>query len=437
MTEKKATPLFSMEAEKAVLGSILMESAHVLDLCAMSGLSSESFNAANHRATFEEIMALNHAGIAADCITLGNRLKDVGKLEMLGGLTFLDELVDSVLTVAHVEHWIDIVLEYQRKRKLSEMADSIKADLVTEEDSFSITSRAEAALMQTNVEQRTDPTPEEVVKLVLNNWEAARSTGLRGVPSGFAHLRRLMGGYAEYTIMAGRPGQGKSTLMLCEALYQASQGYPVGIASLEMSSDQCYRRIACNRADVSMYALDHGIAGTGQEARALNSLVEVSKMPLYVSEQSHTPESLASWARRQVMKNGIQILWVDYLQILCPSQRYSGMTERITDFSGMMLRLRKQLKIPVVVLSQLSRLSDRENRPPKLSDLRDSGAIEQDAHTVIFVSDHQDEAMKDDLSVVSVDKNRDGALGRGELKKNFARQRFEEMDIQPGGSYEQ
>ena len=192
---------------------------------------------------------------------------------------------------------------------------------------------------------------------------------------------------------------------------------------LELS--KCLARMGCDHANVNLFALDTGHASTWQRQQAEEGIDTVAALQtIHITDRPHTPETLCSWARRMKIKHDIQMLWVDYLQILTPSQRYANGNERVQDFSRALLMLRKEIGVPVVVLCQLSRsVEHRDTQVPRLADLRDSGAIEQDAHTVVMLYRKPGD---DETVVFDVAKNRNGPLGRRFLRPAFNRQRFED-----------
>ena len=431
-------PPHSPEAERGVLGAILLDAGRVLAICGERGVTETWFHIPAHRTVFSAIIAVsNDSRQVVDSLTVRQELRRTGTLHQLGSDRFLDDLIDATPTAVHAEHYLGIVAEQLRLRRILHDAREAARQVADGRASNEIIADTEARLLQFPLGDHSDPTTEEIATEIQQSWTNAADGNLATVPSSFAELNDVLGGYGEYTVLAGRPGQGKSTLMLNDAFHQASQGYPVGIASLEMSTAQCLKRMACNLADVPLFVLNHGRGTREQLDAALAALGAIVKLPLFISDRSHTPDTLGSWARRAKMKHDIAVLYVDYLQILAPARRYAGLYDQVSDFSRSTLALRKQLGIPVVALSQLSREPSKykKPRPPKLSDLRDSGAIEQDAHTVMFVYDHPEKGHAGE-SIVSVEKNRDGPLGDVVLRKVFNRQRFEDQSRDKNGDRE-
>ncbi|MEM7394683.1 MAG: DnaB-like helicase N-terminal domain-containing protein, partial [Verrucomicrobiota bacterium] len=249
---------YSEEAERGVLGAILVRSVPVLELCFEKGLEADKFYLPVHRELFETIIDMvKDPRCVIDLLTLGDRLGKNKDSRIDPDSGFLEALVDHTPTAAHAEHYIEIVMEKARLRKLSEVAENVQIGIAEERSSDEISVRAESELFD------LDSTGQEDVSrssknAILNAWHEAGTVGFSGVPSGFPELNGLLGGYHEYTILAARPGQGKSTLMLNEALYQARNGHSVAVASLEMSRTQCIKRMACNLADLPLFRMDCG-----------------------------------------------------------------------------------------------------------------------------------------------------------------------------------
>lgn len=445
-------PPYSEEAEKGVLGSVLLDAARVMDLCVANQLTADSFYIPAHRTVFDALVAMWQSGQAIDVLTTAEFLKGRSRLESIGGTVALDRLIDATPTAAHAEYYVDIVRQKHLLRAVIDCVRSTESECYGAEDSADLVlSRAEERLLKITEGQHGTFMPwPEAVKETMAQVERILDTrrGLTGLSTGFANLdgkiQGLRGG--EMIVLAARPSMGKTSLAMNIAERVATgtrdpdhQGRAVGIFSLEMSRESLVMRMLCSHAEVSAFRLNRGILPTREAHGKLTTAASVlSKAPIYLDDTGGLDVmELRARARRLKQKNGIELIVIDYLQLL-HAREYARQGRQIETaaISGDLKAMAKELNVPVLVLSQLSRAPEQRDRlvVPKLSDLRDSGAIEQDADVVCMLRrpckyPDDDEAEDLTLAVVDVAKQRNGPTG--DVRLNFVEEylRFEDRAV--------
>ena len=442
-------PPHSAEAEKGVLGSILLDASRVMDLCVGQGLIPESFYFDAHRRLYDEFQAMLRAGTAIDLLTSVEHLRRVGRLDVLGGSLFLEGLVDATPTAAHAEYYIDIVRQKHLLRAVIDCARETErtcfesdqsADLIlgqTEQAFLNITERQHGQLFSW----------ENVIRDTMGHVERLFQLGpggVSGIPGGLRNLDRKLRGFraGELIVLAARPSMGKTSLAMnvaeCVALGRDMEGqrfkgdharqHPVAIFSLEMAQEALALRMLCGMAGVPAFQIDSGIGNPQKVTQQLTRAAsELSKAPVYVDDTGGLDVmELRARARRMKKKFNIELIVVDYLQLMnCRDAARQGRQLETAAVSSNLKAMAKELKVPVIVLSQLSRAPEQrgdKSAKPKLSDLRDSGAIEQDADVVLLLRrpcrNQGDPEYEDKtLAIVDVAKQRNGPTG--EVRLNF------------------
>lgn len=433
-------PPHSEEAERGVLGSILLDSLRVMDLCIERQLLPESFYVPAHTLIFEAMIEMVSKGQAIDVLTVGEHLKSAGLIEKAGGILNLDRLVDSTPTAAHAEHYIDIVRQKHILRSIISGARKAENDCYTSDESAdAILGRVEQAFMDITERQHGNIVAwPDAVKETVQHIERILTTrrGLVGISSGFANMDERLHGLrnGEMIILAARPSMGKTSLAMNIAENVAlgrrdpdKKPHSVGVFSLEMSYEQLAMRMLCSLAEISAFDLTRGyLPSTTTHSKIVNAASILAKAPIYVDDSGGLDVmELRARARRMKKKYDISLIIVDYLQIL-QSREYArqGRQQETAHISASLKAMAKELKVPVFVLSQLSRAPEQRDKTakPKLSDLRDSGAIEQDADVVCMLRRpclYPDDERHDDekLAVLDVVKHRNGPTG--EIEMNF------------------
>lgn len=426
----KSVP-FSEEAERGVLGSLLLDPGSVFDMCVIKGVGAASFYVPAHRLIFTAIADMSMGSIAIDLLTVGQTLADRKQIESIGGEQVLDGLIDATPTPAHAEYYIDIVAQKALLRSMISTAiETHRLCLSCEGDAVQLLGDVEEMFLQIRGEDsNTEVMFGELVRGEVEKIE--RLLGGERVPAGlatgFADIDALLLGLAPSNmyILAARPSMGKTSLAMNIAENIATGRNtgsigpkPVGVFSLEMDKEALTRRMICSRAGISSYKLSQGFCHKQDELMQACSVLGRSE--IFIDDASNLDVlDLRSRARRMKRKHNVQLIVIDYLQFLRSDRTAKhGKQIETAEISSQLKGMAKELGIPVLVLSQLSRSPEQRDRLgiPKLWDLRDSGAIEQDADVVMFLRRPckypEDPAHKDDtLATVDIAKHRNGPTG--------------------------
>ncbi len=456
-TTARRGPPYSEEAEKGVLGSILLDPTRVLDLCVQAQLVPESFYVPAHRILYQGLLELARQSVALDSLTLTAHLKRTGELDRIGGLVYVHSLIDFTPTSAHAEYYIDLVRQKHLLRCIIDCArETEQACYAENENADGILSRTEQAFLNITERQHGEVASwAGTVKTVMEHVERVfdGTAPLSGVSTGFSNLDRKLNGLrpAEMIVLAARPSMGKTSLAMNiaehVALGESADRIPraVGIFSLEMSQEALVMRMLCSHAGVSSFRLSQGICSKAVHASLMQAASVLNKAKLYLDDTGGLDVmELRARARRMKKKFDIQLLVVDYLQLL-QAREVSGQGRQLetANISANLKALAKELKLPVLVLSQLSRAPEQRDRTgkPKLSDLRDSGAIEQDADVVMMLRrpckyDGDERVDDHTLAVVDVAKHRNGPTGEVELnfEEDYTRFRDRRQGVDGEGS---
>ncbi|MFA5263554.1 MAG: replicative DNA helicase [Opitutaceae bacterium] len=438
-------PPHSIEAEEYLLSCCLLDGSDSIALCLEAKLSAEAFYVPANRVIYDKLIELYQQKPPVDLAVLAEELKAQQLLDKVGGYAYLTQISGRIPTTAQAQYFIDRVRELHLLRQmirvstgvvercfnyqggLEEFIDKVELDF------FEITQ----GRISDSAKPMREPTKEAIN--VINKMMMKKGE-LTGVASGFKDLDALTFGFQrqEMIVLAARPSMGKTSLALnmseAAALPKKGEGVPVLIFSLEMSSSQLALRMLCSRSRVNMKLLRDGLLSkNGEETQELLRVAdEFSKSQIYIDDSSHlTIMELRAKARRLSSKlNGsIGLIVVDYIQLLSPTDPQVPREQQVSEISRGLKALAKELNVPVLVLSQLNRSSEKENRTPKLSDLRESGSIEQDADVVLMLARPRDADEKFQVAADSAElivaKQRNGPVG--ELRLTFLRDitRFE------------
>lgn len=429
----------SEEAERGVLGSILLSPETVLDLAIEKGLTPEAFYVPAHRILYDTLLGMHReARGKIDLLTVTDRLRSQDRLEAIGGESFLEQLVESTPTAAHAEHYIAIVYDRYLLRRVIGCAEQVvEMCRGTDLDARELLGKVEQAFFEIGDEQRRPIVPwSELIKRAMEEIDQifSQKKGVTGLPTGFEDLDNLLHGLqnGDMIVLAARPSMGKTSLALniVEHLavpgpYGDQQQLPVAVFSLEMSSHQLTRRMLCSVAEVPSHRLS-GFVSAENHRHFVHAAARLMKAPIYLDDSGGLEvDELRARARRLKRKYGVVLFVVDYLQLLhCTRAARDGRQQEVAAISGSLKNMAKELNVPVLVLSQLSRAPEQrsETARPRLSDLRESGAIEQDADVVLMLRrpckyegdpEHEDRL----LAYVEVAKHRNGPTGV--VKLNF------------------
>jgi replicative DNA helicase len=424
----------SIEAEEYLLSCCLIDGADVMARCLEARISPESFFVPAHGIVFERLLDLYNRQAPIDVAVLGEELKTARQLDAIGGYAFLTRVSGSIPTTAQAGYFIDRVREQHLLREI------IRSATGAVEDCFNFTGgidefvdQVEArifAVTQSRVSEGARPMREPTKEAMNVIHKMMMKKGeMTGVPSGFTDLDHLTFGFQrqEMIVLAARPSMGKTSfaLNIAEAatIPRRGQPFPTLIFSLEMSGSQLALRMLCSRARVNMVKLRNEVLSkTGDEQQKLVAAAdEFSKAPLFIDDSSNMSiMQLRAKARRVHARNKLGLIIVDYLQLLSPTDSRVPREQQVAEASRGLKALAKELDVPVVVLSQLNRSSEKENRAPKLADLRESGSIEQDADVVLMLArpkdtpDEKFQVAAESMELI-VAKQRNGPVGEQRL----------------------
>ncbi|HWX41745.1 MAG TPA: replicative DNA helicase [Blastocatellia bacterium] len=424
----------SVESERSILGAILLDNA----LCnqAIEMLRREEFFLDSHRKIYTKMISLAERVMPIDFVTLTDELRRAGEFEQVGGATYIASLIDGVPRTDTIEHYAKIVKSKAMLRRMISASNQIIAlCLDEEEETMTIVDKAEQMIFQI-AEDRIRQGFQYIGDVAERRLEqieqmAGRPEMITGVPTGFTDFDRLTSGLQrqDLVILAARPSMGKTALALNIAQYAAKNGSVIGIFSLEMSNEQLVSRLLCSEARVDAHRLRTGYLNREEWAKLADALRRVTEMQIYLDD---TPGQgvleMRAKSRRLKAEHGLDLLIVDYLQLMTGRGRIESRQQEVSQISREMKGLAKELDIPVIALSQLSRAPETRggDHKPQLSDLRESGAIEQDADLVCFIYREEVYNPTDEnrgIAELIVGKQRNGPTGQLQLAflKEFTR----------------
>jgi len=383
----------NLDAERSVLGAILLDN-HALNT-AIEKLRAEDFFSDQHRRVFTQMIALGENQQAIDLVTLTEELHRRGELEASGGAPYLAALADGMPKVSNVEHYARIVKEKALLRNLIHATHNIQQRAFEGEDGAdAILDNAESSIFEL-AEDRVKAGLIPIKEIVNDNFERLEKIfregkSITGIPTGYTELDKLTSGFqhSELLILAARPSQGKTALALNLTENIALRaGQPVAFFSLEMSKESLLQRLVASVAQIDAHKFRTGHLSREDWKRMTEALGTIASAPLWIDDAgSISVLEIGAKARRLKRdKSGLAMVVVDYLQLITARGRFGNRQEEVSSISRSLKGLAKELQVPVLVLSQLTRAPERDERGPQLSDLRESGAIEQDADVVMFI----------------------------------------------------
>ena len=427
-------PPHNVEAEQSVLGSLLIDPEAILKVNPF--LRPEDFYRETHGLTYKGIIELHERRQPADFVTLCDELERRGQLEQVGGPSYLTSLINAVPTSAHVQHYGRIVERTAMLRRLISAASEI-SNMAYErgDDEDKILDQAEQLIFgvaQRRIERQLVPLRkilgdyyDRIEYLYTHRGETV------GVPTGFIDLDRLLGGFqpADLIIVAGRPGTGKTSMALTIADFAARlHRQCIALFSLEMPSQQVVQRLVSGTTGIESQRLRTGEISEDELASITRSMGELSEAPIFVDDTpAISPMELRSKARRLHAEHAIDLIILDYLQLMQAGMRMDNRVQEVSYISRQLKSLASELSVPVLACSQLSRaVESRADKRPLLSDLRESGSIEQDADVVMFIYREEmyvEDSFKPNIADIMVAKHRNGPTGQISLRfmKELAR----------------
>ncbi|OGZ77298.1 MAG: replicative DNA helicase [Candidatus Staskawiczbacteria bacterium RIFCSPLOWO2_12_FULL_37_15] len=438
-------PPQNTEAEQSLLGCLMLDKDAIVKI--IDFIKAEDFYKSNHSEIFQAMADLYERSDPIDILSVSARLKEKNKLEDLGGSAYLSSLINSVPTATHVYNYAKIVRQKKILRDLISASEEIglsafdeseEVDILLDKAEKIVFNIGQRALTQTFIPIK-EILPETFERL---DMLSKHQGGLRGVPTGFKDLDNRLAGLqkSDLIILASRPAMGKSSLALDIARNVAIfTNQPVGLFSLEMSKDQLADRLISSVANIDSWHLRTGRLQNDDYSRIQHAMGILSEAPIYIDDAgSVNILQMRAMARRLQANKGLALIIVDYLQLMQPMNRFASPVQQVSENSRALKILAKELNVPVLVLSQLSRaVESRVPQIPRLSDLRESGAIEQDADVVMFIyreDAYNENSLKQGQAQILIEKHRNGPVGSIDLYFDKERVSFRNLDKVDYGS---
>lgn len=448
LTHLSKVPPQSLEAEQAVLASVLMDE-HALNLC-QEYITPDDFYKEAHRQIYQAMLELSNRSEPVDLVTLGTQLEKKAVLEQVGGAVYLSHLVDSVPVASNVEAYAKLVREKSLLRRLIEVASETVTDCYEAGDDVAdVVDRAESRLFAVSdgksIGRRSFAQAKELVvegyKMIERLYENA--SHLTGLTWGYKELDEMTGGLqkGDLVIVAGRPSMGKTAFALNTAVNAALYGKAtVAIFSLEMSKEALMMRMMTAEARIDAQRIRKGQIHDSDWPKLTKAADALSQQKIFIDDQaSLTPFDIRAKARRLKKEHGLDLVMIDYLQLIRSSRNIQSREQEISEISRSLKALAKELHVPVLALSQLNRsVETRDNKRPRMSDLRESGAIEQDADIISFIyrdAVYNPESPDQNIAEIIIGKQRNGPIGTCRLAFINEYTRFEDLSYDPKSGY--
>jgi replicative DNA helicase len=432
----------NIDAEMSILGAILIDSDAIVKIA--DKITADDFYDAGHKHIYEAVSALYEARKPIDVLTLSEKLKSTGMLDVVGGSVYLTELTNFVPTAAHAEHYADIVFQKSLRRKLIRASAEIsKLGHEDDKEAQVLIEGAETALFNVSSQhiKQSIVSIDSVLSESFDRLDELHNdkTKLRGLPTGYTDLDEKIAGLqkSDLFILAARPSMGKTTLALNIAHNIAmSTKTPILLFSLEMGKEQLVDRMLAMQSGVNAWALRTGNLSDSDFEKIGDAMGALSEAPIYIDDTPGlTVNELRTKARREAHKRGIGLIVIDYLQLMSGSSKMYGDSNRVQEVSEISRGLKgvaRELDVPVMALSQLSRsVESRNPKIPQLADLRESGSIEQDADVVAFIyrdEFYNEQSERKHIADILIRKHRNGPTGSVELYFDGDKQRFSNLD---------
>lgn len=435
-------PPQNLDAESSLIGSVLIDSDAIVRIADL--VSVNDFYDGKHKRIYEAVMRLYNKHSPIDILTLSNQLKDDGYLEEVGGSSYLTELTNYVPTAAHVEHYAEIVSQKAIRRRLIQASQEMVGLGYDEAQPVqALLEEAESRLFQVS-QQHIKQDISSIEDILAESFERLdelhKDKGqIRGVPTGYKDLDNILAGLqrSDLIIIAARPSMGKTALSLNLAHNIATKSnQPVLIFSLEMSKEQLVDRMLSMESSVDAWNIRTGNLSDTDFEKIGQAMGTLSEAPIFIDDSPGiTVGDLRTKARREQHKQQLGLILVDYLQLMSGGSKFGGEGNRVQEISEISRGLKaiaRELNVPVVALSQLSRsVESRSPQIPQLADLRESGSIEQDADIVAFIyreDYYNPETDRKNITDILIKKHRNGPTGNVELYFDREKQRFKSLD---------
>lgn len=417
-------PPQDLTAEQALLGSIMIKPSGLNEL--ISIIAPDDFYSERHRRIYRAMLKLFDKNEPIDLVSLTSALTEAKQLEAVGGSSYLVELVNTVPSASNLKYYGEIVRKKAQLRRLIDSADRLsELGYHEEEELDSIFEKAEKTIFGlVNFSKKTFTSIKDTLVDAWERFERLHKSGegIRGLSTGFKELDNRLSGLqrSDLIILAARPSMGKTSLALDIARQVAKRNIPVCIFSLEMSSQQLVDRLIAAESHVDSWKLRTGrLTADDEFARIRDALDILAKAPIFIDDDaSNNVTKMKSVARRLKSEHDLGLVIVDYLQLMAPRRESDSLVQQVTEISRSLKALARELDIPVLALSQLNRQVEQRGGKPRLSDLRDSGSIEQDADVVMFIhreDKYNEDSDKKNIAEILIEKHRNGPTGMIEL----------------------
>ena len=432
-------PPQNTEAEQCLLGCLMLDKDAIVKV--VDAIKADDFYKGGHQDIYQAMAELYEKSEPIDILSVSARLKERNKLDDIGGSSYLTSLINTVPTATHVANYARIVRQKKILRDLISASQEIGLSAFDEAEEVDVLlDKAEKAVFgigQRSLTQSFVPIRDILSDTFERLDDLSKYAGkLRGVPSGFTDLDKILGGLqkSDLVILAARPSMGKTSLALDIARNVAVlENQPVGLFSLEMSKDQLADRLLASLANINMWNLRNGRLTSDDYSRLQHAMGSLSDAPLYIDDAgSVNVLQMRAMARRLQANKGLSLIVIDYLQLMEPMNRFASPVQQVTENSRALKLLAKELSVPVLVLSQLSRaVESRVPQIPRLADLRESGAIEQDADVVLMIyreDKYNENSLNPNIAKILIEKHRNGPTGGIDLFFDENRVSFRNLD---------
>jgi len=418
-------PPQSVEAEESILSSILSDQTSLVEIIEI--LKPEHFYKETHKKIYQAIIDLFSHNEPTDLITITNILREKNLLESVGGATYLSRLIDSIPMAPNISHYTKIVRQKALLRKLISNSNAIMARCFESQDNIeSVIDFAEKSIYEIS-QDKINPSFYSIKDVIHESFNILEKISekkglLSGVPTGFKELDRITAGLqdSDLIILAARPGMGKTALALNITLNACLNSVPIAFFSLEMSKEQLALRLLCSESQVNTAKTRNGFLDQTDWEKLTTAATTISSLPLFIDDSPCLSSmEIRAKSRRLKKDYNIGLIVIDYLQLMKTSDTAERRDLAIGEISSSLKALSKELKIPVLALSQLNRrLEERSDKRPILSDLRESGSLEQDADIVLFIyrdEVYNKESINKDQAEILIHKHRNGPTGKIDL----------------------
>lgn len=432
-------PPQSLESEMAVLGAILQRPDCLFDIS--DTLIPPAFYSARNKIIYETILELNSKSVPIDSVSVLERLKEKGLLERSGGAAYLAELMDFVPNTSNVKHYCETIIKKKIMRDLLDAADHVSGlgyDESLDLDEVLDTAEKRIFEITNQTSNQSIIALSDVVGQAFERLEHvhANQDAIRGVPTGFKALDNKLSGFqkSDLIILAARPSMGKTSLSLDIARKAAlNHNMAIQFFSLEMSADQLVDRMVSSESGVDSWNIRTGKGLRPEDFEKIGEAIsKLSNAPIFINDEAGSNIlKMRSIARRLKSEGKLDMIIVDYLQLMSPITKSDNMVNQVTEISRSLKQLAKEMNVPVIALSQLSRAVEARGGKPRLSDLRDSGSIEQDADVVMFIhreDKYNEDSEKPNIAQILIEKHRNGPVGICELYFDDKKSTFLDID---------